>query len=35
MKDEKLMDDYSSWIEACKHGLQLFNLDHFFIKYGS
>ena len=35
IKDEKLIGDYSSWNEACKHGLQLFNNDHFFIKYCS
>ncbi|QNF33014.1 hypothetical protein HUW51_09810 [Adhaeribacter swui] len=35
IKDEKLIGDFTTWSEACQHGLELFNNDNFFIKYCS
>ncbi|PSR53838.1 hypothetical protein AHMF7605_10055 [Adhaeribacter arboris] len=33
IKDEKLIGDFNAWVDALRHGLNLFNNDDFFIKY--
>ena len=35
IKDEKVVGDFRSWLEACTQGLKIFNQDNFLVKYCS